>query len=169
MTVQAANDTSPPTDLELMLYADDELDGDRLAAVEAWLAASLAARTKLAALRAVSSMVRERALDSTRADGIADSVMGLIAAEGRHNGVAGNAKSASTIGAESAAPARKVVALRHPANDRSRSVYLIAAGVVAAVDFGTRMGAVFYVPGETAASSTTTVVWLSDDSAGENQ
>jgi hypothetical protein len=40
---------------------------------------------------------------------------------------------------------------------------------VAAVDFGARMGAVFYVPTGTSASSTTTVVWLSDDSAGENQ
>jgi hypothetical protein len=40
---------------------------------------------------------------------------------------------------------------------------------VAAVDFGTRMGAVFYVPSGTSASSTTTVVWLSDDSSGEDQ
>ena len=30
---------SPPGDLELMLYADGELDGERLAEVEAWLAA----------------------------------------------------------------------------------------------------------------------------------
>ncbi len=215
MTVHAANDTSPPTDLELMLYADDELDGDRLAAVEAWLAASLAARTKLTALRTVSSLVRERALDSSRADGIAESVMDRIAAEGRHNGIVGDSKSAPDVGS---APAKVVELRRRPATDRSRSVYLIAAGVVAAaaaallwirppapaplaqraatppavmapssvaadkaaddvehgvevaaVDFGARMGAVFYVPGETAASSTTTVVWLSDDSAGEDK
>lgn len=39
---------------------------------------------------------------------------------------------------------------------------------VAAVDFGGLTGAVFYVPG-TSASTTTTVVWLSDDSSGGNE
>jgi hypothetical protein len=207
VTDREANDTSPPTDLELMLYADGELAGHRLAAVEAWLAASLPARTKLTSLRAATSLVRERALDSTQADGIADSVMSLIASQP----------------GESAVSPKRVLVERRQAHDasRGRGVYLIAAGVlaaaaavllwvrppvttggnlvaqhpraapetaatsapaadmlegdvehgveVAAVDFGTRMGAVFYVPSGTSASSTTTVVWLSDDSAGEDQ
>jgi anti-sigma factor RsiW len=38
--------------------------------------------------------------------------------------------------------------------------------VVSAVDFGSRLGAIFYVPTESAQSSaTTTVVWLADDPA----
>ncbi|MFT3767077.1 MAG: hypothetical protein QM820_16390 [Minicystis sp.] len=40
---------------------------------------------------------------------------------------------------------------------------------VAAVDFGARTGAVFYVSRDSAASGTTTVVWLSDDSSGGNE
>lgn len=40
---------------------------------------------------------------------------------------------------------------------------------VAAVDFGARTGTVFYVPTGLAASSTTTVVWLSDDSSGGDE
>lgn len=41
---------------------------------------------------------------------------------------------------------------------------------VAAVDFGSRTGTIFYVPTEAATSNhTTTVVWLSDDSAGGEQ
>jgi len=38
---------SRPTDLELMLYADGELEGERLAAIEAHLAQDEAARHKL--------------------------------------------------------------------------------------------------------------------------
>jgi hypothetical protein len=39
---------------------------------------------------------------------------------------------------------------------------------VAAVDFGARMGTIFYVPtGSTPSSTMTTVVWLSDDGTGE--
>jgi hypothetical protein len=38
---------------------------------------------------------------------------------------------------------------------------------VAAVDFGARMGTIFYVPtGAAASNATTTVVWLNDDAAG---
>jgi hypothetical protein len=38
---------------------------------------------------------------------------------------------------------------------------------VAAVDFGARMGSIFYVPtGSAASNATTTVVWLNDEAAG---
>jgi hypothetical protein len=43
------------------------------------------------------------------------------------------------------------------ADDREHGV------VVSAVDFGSRLGAIFYVPAESAGSATTTVVWLADD------
>lgn len=38
---------------------------------------------------------------------------------------------------------------------------------VAAVDFGARQGSIFYVPSGAAEAHTTTVVWLADDSAGD--
>lgn len=38
---------------------------------------------------------------------------------------------------------------------------------VAAVDFGARQGTIFYVPNGAAEAHTTTVVWLADDSAGD--
>jgi hypothetical protein len=38
---------------------------------------------------------------------------------------------------------------------------------VAAVDFGARIGSIFYVPtGLAASNATTTVVWLNDEAAG---
>jgi hypothetical protein len=41
---------------------------------------------------------------------------------------------------------------------------------VAAVDFGSRIGTIFYVPTEAATSNhTTTVVWLADDPVGGEQ
>jgi anti-sigma factor RsiW len=204
-----------PTDLELMMYFDGELEGERLAAVEAHLKKERTARKKHTALGLVSGIVREeaRATGEKGAD-IADSVMDLIEAEEKKP--------------KKSEPARdNVVPLRaKPANDGGRTMYLVAAALVAAaaavflwgrtsnddeaarrrkppsvlvqgeksaasepsnapkiepdkpegahgvevatVDFGGRKGAVFYVPSETTESDTT-VVWLSDDSAGENE
>jgi hypothetical protein len=225
MTIRGASDTSPPTDLELMLYADGELADDRLAAVQAWLDRepldgddARAARNKLTALGMVSDLVRAQALDaSAGADDIADAVMRRIEAEA----VESSAPLVMMGGPVASTPTRPAPA--PPANDNARRFYVIAAAIVAAaaavlfwvrspatpdrgevaqlaaprpaasaltvlgpdaprpeadvdhgvevaaVDFGARMGAVFYVPNGTSASSTTTVVWLSDDSAGENQ
>jgi anti-sigma factor RsiW len=71
-----------PTDLELMLYADGELEGEEAAAVEAYLARDANARAKLAAMGIVGGVVRAGALASTaKADGIADAVMAQIAKE----------------------------------------------------------------------------------------
>jgi anti-sigma factor RsiW len=194
-----------PTDLELMLYADGELDADRIAAVEACLERDAAARAKLAALDLVSGMVRERA-DGHAAFAVADAVMARIAAEPPAPGpsVVGLLGPAQTGGVAGKVP-------RPASNDNARGLYLVAAFVVAAaavvmlwraplrgghgplgrgvvedemaatspseaakhegemehgvevssVDFGSANGAIFYVP--TGASSTTTVVWLSDD------
>jgi len=85
MNPRPSSETSP-TDLELMLYADGELEHGRRAAVEAWLAGpgepARGARAKLAAMGAVSSVVRARGRDvSATADGIADAVMARIQPE----------------------------------------------------------------------------------------
>ena len=212
MTTQRA-----PTDLELMLYADGELEGERLSAVEAWLGtpAGRPGQRKIAALHLGADVVREHALAaSAGASGIADAVMDLIERE---------PSTPSTPSTRSTPPAPRKVAA---ANDNARGFYLVVAVLVAAaaavllwsrppgapmpapvarltagapsapsarelggdpsvqdtspldvehgvevsaVDFGSRTGAVMYVPNETPGSSTT-VVWLSDDDvAGEDE
>jgi hypothetical protein len=209
MTKRAPNDASldDPTDLELMLHADGELEGERLAAVQAWLDAGTpagrAGQRKIAALHLGAGIVREHVLATAAgADGIADAVMDAIERE------------------KAPRAARPPEREKPAANDNARGFYLVAAVLVAAaaavllwgrppaapgggrgdrlasgsvsqpsarelggdptvpdtssqdvehgvevlaVDFGSRTGAVLYVPGETPGSSTTTVVWLSDD------
>jgi hypothetical protein len=205
-----------PSDLDLMRYADGELDGEERAAVEAYLARAAAGKAKVAALGLVSSIVREQALGASRkADGIADAVMAKIAAEGAAAKETPPPKPAAIL---SAPRAFKAQASRDKAaNDNSRKIFALAAvafaaaaglmiwsrmdaltpqagygpgatstmspstsesavngendlGVeVAAIDFGARMGTIFYVPTEEAASNvTTTVVWLNDDDDDES-
>jgi anti-sigma factor RsiW len=140
---------APPTDLELMLYADDELDPERRAAVEAWLETHRDDHAKLAALHLVSGMVRERAVEtSAGADRIADSVMELIEREPAHGGALSATQSPShppTPTPHTPRPGRspshpptatphtgRLAPLRRAANDNARGFYLIAAAVVAA-------------------------------------
>lgn len=218
----------PPTDLELMMYADGELSGERLSVVEAHLAKRGPSRTKLSALRLVSHVVREDAAATAEKGGaITDSVMALITMEPQ---AASGAAEPGLVeaGSESKQPAPKKVSLvaAKPANDGARTMYFVAAALVAAaagvflwsrpspddeaarrrnappsvlvhstaaepassapekpqapardddhgvevaaVNFGGLTGAVFYVPSGTTASDTT-VVWVSDDSAGGDQ
>jgi anti-sigma factor RsiW len=188
-----------PGDLDLMLYADGELEGERLAEVEAWIQSSADARSKLASLGLVSDMVREHALDgASRADDVASSVMGLLDQE--------VPRAVAPVPMEEAPklPVQPVVA-----NDNGRRFFFVAAGLlavaaasllwlrpapgpvatpqdpsamvappeadlehgveVASIDFGSTTGAVFYVPNGTSPSDTTTVVWLSDDADGEEE
>ncbi len=73
----------PVTDLDLMLYADGELDGDRVAEVEAELARSERARRVVASIRRAGDLVRAHADESAGqagADGIAAAVLGRIEA-----------------------------------------------------------------------------------------
>lgn len=111
-----------PTDLELMLYADGELEGERLAAVEAYLADDEGAQRKMVAMGIVSSAVREQALDAAKgakkADDIVDLVMGSIAAEPKQ--------------AEKKPEATPVPSRRKPANDNARGLMVIAAIAAAA-------------------------------------
>lgn len=217
-----------PSDLELMLYADGELEDERIAAVEAFLARDAGSRRKLSSLGLVAGLVREQAVASASpADRIADALMAQIAAEASTNGVA-HAASAPLREVASPTPVKLApVAPRaaKPANDNSRGIFALAAAAlaaaaalmiwarsdvrpevasnlsagqttearsivvappatvkvvepaaeaddehgveVAAVDFGARMGSIFYVPtGSAASNATTTVVWLNDEAAG---
>jgi anti-sigma factor RsiW len=212
-----------PSDLELMLYTDGELDAGRRAEVEAYLARSAAASSKLAALGMASSIVRDVALSAgAKADGIADAVMAQIASE---SSLRVEPPAPSTKAAPDRAIGRLPERRGKPANDNSRGIFMLAAFAVAAaaglmlwsradpqapthanearesatqeaaplapntpaelpsqktdkdddlavevaaVDFGALTGTIFYVPtGAAASNATTTVVWLNDESAGE--
>ncbi len=211
-----------------MLYADGELEGDRFAAVEAFLARDAGSRRKLSSLGLVAGLVREQAVASASpADGIADALMAQIAIEAGMNGVV-HATSAPLREVVAPTPVKLApVAPRaaKPANDNSRGIFALAAAAiaaaaalmiwgradvhpevatnlspgqttearpivvapsapvkvvepavevddehgveVAAVDFGARMGSIFYVPtGSAASNATTTVVWLNDEAVG---
>ncbi|MDI1448240.1 hypothetical protein [Polyangium sp. 6x1] len=232
----------PPTDLELMMYVDGELEGERLREVRQALSRDSVLRNKVAALSLSASIVRENAESAASID-LTDGIMARIAAD-----------ESSTRDARDAAPALlevpverkgadvkpllrpgldKAASKSAPSNDNSRGIFALAAiavaaaaglmiwgrmdvgapqpqgapvaavttpaelpaapaptpaeapraadadaqdgdaepGVaVAAVDFGTKIGTIFYVPAEAATSNhTTTVVWLADDSAGGEQ
>ncbi|MCC6553889.1 MAG: hypothetical protein IT372_12840 [Polyangiaceae bacterium] len=227
----------PPTDLELMLYVDGELDELRHREVEAHVLRDARCRAKIAGLDVTGAAVRDRALSSPLADGIAGAVMDRIA-RGDVGGAAasphartanGAAKpiSAADLAGRAARPSGQGAGRfeKKPANDNARGIFVLAAiaaaaaaammiwgrmeaepprvasspqappiesvaepapappepvvsaggegeakpGVeVAAVDFGARMGTIFYVPtGSTASSPTTTVVWLSEKGTGD--
>ncbi|UQA63694.1 hypothetical protein E8A73_018155 [Polyangium aurulentum] len=227
----------PPTDLELMLYADGELEGERLREVKLAIEKDAALRSKLTALRLASEIVRDDAL-AAEVD-LTDGIMARIA----------SAPDTAERDPRDAAPRPKVQEERPPAkvepllqpgvgkvaakgsasNDNARGIFALTAvavaaaaammiwgrmdsaptrpqnapvavapntqeaapeppapvppaaapaqesetdmGVeVAAVDFGSRIGTIFYVPTEAAPSNhTTTVVWLADDPAGGEQ
>ena len=73
-----------PTNLDLMMYADGELDEARAAEVEAYLEGSSDARDILATFVEIGDQVREHADEAARsagADGIADDVFARIEAE----------------------------------------------------------------------------------------
>lgn len=236
----------PPSDLELMMYFDGELEEPRRGEVAAFVGVDLAARSKVSGLRMASALVQERAQSLSAADDIADLVMAKIAAgasTGAHApapvihdvgqslpqdvrqslpqlqpvlvpatarpaandngrrilvGLSALVAAAAAVlavwsrqpasGPSSPTPTSPVAALstpRSPTTARtappvppSSDAEIDAAGVspeaesehgveVAAVNFGSHMGSIFYVPsGSIEANRTTTVVWLADD-AGE--
>jgi anti-sigma factor RsiW len=216
----------PPTDLELMLYVDGELDEARCGQVEAYVLRDPDCRAKVTGLEVAGRVVRDGALSSNLADGIADAVMARIAKGdmGSSNGAVLQLRSASELSGQLDVPSKPQAQLRQaPANDNARGISALAAlgvaaaaalmiwtraeveppraastvpasteaviasspssadsalaavaegevepGVeVAAVDFGARMGTIFYVPqGSAASSPTTTVVWLADEGLG---
>jgi len=227
----------PPTDLELMLYVDGELEGDRLREVRSALQRDNVLRRKVAALSFSSEIVRENATSSVASFDVSDAIMAKIADVKETSRDARDAAPGVT-----SVKVAEVKPLLRPAlgkttraaasNDNARGIFALAAlavaaaaalmvwgrmdigapradtvamattpevapapapepqqvapsnaganaatqdgeevGVeVAAVDFGSRIGTIFYVPTEAATSNhTTTVVWLADDPVGGEQ
>jgi len=73
-----------------MMYADGELDDERAAEVEAYLERSEEARAILATFLEIGTQVRDHANDVARdggADGIADTVMAMVARESQPTNV----------------------------------------------------------------------------------
>lgn len=198
-----------PTDLELMAYADGELDEPRRAEVEAFLASAPGARAKLAGLAAVGDVLRER---EARVDvDLADAILARIDAEAdapaappkklprvqlgppsppsrrsandnafrifslaaaavavaagvtiwaRTEPVAPIAAIVAPSGAASVAPAGPTPSHATAAYEADSEV----GASVAAVDFGSNSGSIFYVPSGVAV---TTVVWIAEPGSGE--
>lgn len=107
-----------PTDVELMMYFDGELDEPRRKEVEAFIAKEANARRKVMGLGLAGSIVRESATSSSVADAIADGVMAAIQAD-----------------ATTKEGSKRISGLPKPAkaaNDNSKSIFALAAVAVAA-------------------------------------
>ncbi len=221
-TINAANEGRvggelSPTDLDLMLYVDGELDEERCVEIRAYIERDADARAKVAALRLASDIVYESAFEGAdKADDIASLVMEQIS---REPPTPGQVTPGGRGGGEHE---RDKARNGKPANDNARGIFALtalavaaAAGLmiwgrtvptpmpvahhepavvdstavapspqpsvnepkpegddepgveIAAVDFGARVGTIFYVSDGAAAShATTAVVWLNDDDAG---
>jgi anti-sigma factor RsiW len=71
-----------PTDMELMLFADGELDAERAAAVAAWVEHHDEARSKITAMHMLSGIVRHEAeAKSAGAIDLVDAIMAEVAKE----------------------------------------------------------------------------------------
>jgi len=201
-----------PTDLELMLFADGELEARRRAEVEAWIARDARARAKLSSLHVVAEAVRESA-SGAPSPSVADGVMHLVSmgetpprtlasvepsrpprrtvkrAMVAVTALAAAAVVLASLGERGVAPP-VAMGKRHGSDAAATSVPQTAPVVamgdppgvsqappgearqdpsrehgveVWSVEFGSRSGAVFYVPSDTSPTDTTTVVWLSQD------
>ena len=163
-----------PTDRELMLFFDSELDPSRAKEVEAHVAANPRARAILAALRQETDLLASAALDqASRADTIADDVMAAIEREPARPSIAPvrqlrRSRSVLIAGAFLAAAAAVALAvfLPHKMPQDARATLVaedpgFVGAVIEIVDFGARPGTIFYVPSED--ESATAVVWLTED------
>lgn len=132
-----------PTDMELMLYIDGELDGElddaRRAEIEAHIAQSESGRRKISALRIGSGMVREHALAEAKDFDIASAVMAKIDAievdTPAKSSIKTPAQKQESAGAkviELGARQPAAVDRSKAANDNSRSIFTLAAVAVAA-------------------------------------
>lgn len=121
-----------------MLYLDGELEEALSAEVEQLLQQDEQAGGKLAALSLLGELLRESADRQVGADGIADAVMASVEAE------AGEGDDASGVDDDDLAPVLPLpvrprdklpVSPAAPANDNSRSIFMLAA-VAAAIAAG---------------------------------
>lgn len=122
-----------PTDMELMLYVDGELDEERIADVEAFIEESDGARRKVAALRLASGMVHEHTMAVSKPIDIASAVMAKIEA-GAADPPMKNGAGADVIDILDgrAAKVERVAPRSKAANDNSRGIFMLAAVAVAA-------------------------------------
>lgn len=220
-----------PSDEELMMLLDGELDEPRRAEVASWAGSDAELGGKLDGLGLVSSLVREGAGVDSRADGIADAVMAelespraasggaevvaLPTRAGRRGRWLGGASAANdnsrhilwmaglaaavaaglffwsragikdmplTDGSPATAGASATAVALGPSGSGPEPKWLPPAATaeqgadegatpvveVAAVDFGTNTGSVFYVStGASQANTTTAVIWVTDKVAGK--
>ncbi|NUP06430.1 MAG: hypothetical protein HOW73_10265 [Polyangiaceae bacterium] len=124
MSAQAK--ASPPTDLELMMYFDGELDEPRCSEVRAHVegASSGAHVMKLGGLSLLQGVVREHASarSSAQADGLADAIMAKIASEGTAaEGSGAEGSGAEGSGGEGGERSAEVVALKVGLDEAARS------------------------------------------------
>ena len=174
-----------PTDLELMLWVDGELDAARAGEIRELVERDPRLRALVGALREGAELVTEEALrhaDLEGADSIADNVMEAIdAAASRHliapvkRAPAWRAPAAAAMAiALAAAAAWTLIFPRELKPVANRTPTSISSGATASteettilgvsidvVDFGARPGTIFYVPSED--ESILTVVWLTED------
>jgi anti-sigma factor RsiW len=161
-----------PTDEELMLFADGELDEGRAAEVAAIVASHPRARAVVAALRQASDVLASDALEhASVADSIVDGVMDAIDAEPARVAPVRHLRPARTAIVAGLVAMAAAVALvfylprggHAPVGSAESPVQPVLAhgAVIDVVDFGARPGTIFYVPSED--ESTTAVVWLTED------
>lgn len=121
--------SAPPTDLELMLYLDGELEDEaRRVAVRAFLDRDRAATGKARGLLSVSALVAEGARRSTGGDGIADAVMAAIAKDASKPAAHAPSKQPKPAPKLDKVPGAPVA----PQNDNSKRIFALAAIALAA-------------------------------------
>jgi len=191
MSAPTSNGGSPtgpsPTDHELMLWVDGELDAPRAAEVEAFVRRDPRVRAVVAELQEGGALLASDALQGAAArgaDSIVDRVMAIIAVEASPPrvsparplrkwrttiavGVAAAVSLAAAmvlvIGSERTSPLAPLARGRAAGAlvPESPSFADFSGAIIDVVDFGARSGTIFYVPSE--GDGTTAVVWLMED------
>jgi hypothetical protein len=180
---------APPTDLELMLWVDGELDAERAAEIGELVRHDPRVRGVVSALRLESQVIGQEALlhaELANAEGIADKVMDIIDADDaaasrrfiapRRPAPAWRGPAIAALGiALAAAAAWTLIFPRELTPVANLAPAAVSSGATAAtseeesatgiwidvVDFGARPGTIFYVPSED--ESILPVVWLTED------
>jgi anti-sigma factor RsiW len=184
---------APPTDLELMLWVDGELEPERAEEIAELVRRDPRVRAIVTALQRGAQVVAEEALlhaELANVDSIADAVMDAIDADDaaasrrfiaprkRAPAWRGPAIAAVSI-AFAAAAAWTLIFPNQLTQVAKRTPSTLSSGATAAseqgstsgisidvVDFGARPGTIFYVPSED--ESILPVVWLTDDDTPED-
>ncbi len=161
-----------PSDHDLMLWVDGELDERRAAEVEAFVARDARARAVVASLRQAGDLLATTALARAKAkggDSITDRVMAAIDGEASRPAapVRSLVRTRLAVAVLAAAAGVALVLLPSRRSHGPEAVVGVAKAPTAVgafidvVDFGARPGTIFYVPSED--ESTTAVVWLTED------